>query len=61
MNLSDFAPDETDRVLEVVLSEDKKHLLFQECCDYYFEAGLTKEQVDRFIEGLRTLQSQMEG
>jgi hypothetical protein len=59
MNLNDIAPDQTYRVVEFELSEDRTTMNFGECCDYFFEAKLNKSEVARLIEELKLMHGTM--
>lgn len=59
-NLEDLGEDISDRVAEFTLSEDRKTLTVDECCDTYFMAELRKPQVRLLIDRLQAMYDQME-
>lgn len=48
-----------NRIVDFALNADKKTVNVSECCDYYFERDLNKEQFGRLIAELQALHSQM--
>lgn len=48
-----------NRIFDCDLSEDKASMKVYECCDYYFERDLNKEQFGRLIAEMKELHAQM--
>ena len=52
---------EENSVVTFELSRDKRRLLVQECCDFYFKSELKTAEVKQLIDELKAIYEQMEG
>ncbi len=48
-------------VVSFELRRDKRQLLVQECCDFYFESDLSKAEVKQLIDELTAIHEEMKG
>ena len=46
-------------VFYVSVSKEKTHVLFTECCDYYFSKELDKKEIQQLINELNTIANEM--
>lgn len=47
------------RIVSFELSDDKRAITLEECCDNYFRTDLTKSEFWQMIEELKALHAQM--
>ena len=52
---------EANSVVTFELSRDKRKLVVQECCDFYFQSDLSKAEVKQLIDELTAIHEEMEG
>ena len=46
-------------VFYISVSKEKTHVLFTECCDYYFNEELDKKQIQQLINELTDIANEM--
>jgi hypothetical protein len=48
-----------ERIVDFTLSKDRKTVVAVECCDYWFEMELSKEDLANVIAGLQEIHARM--